>query len=313
MKIAVVGTGSIGVRYLAAIAASKSCTLCGICDINEEAAKLYAEKYAVPYFTDYKQIPEKCDADAVIINLPHWLHCEVTEFFLDSGIHVFVEKPMANTSEECRRMIAARDRSGKHLAVAQPQRFNPVNRRVKEIIKSGEFGELCMTTEFRSDNYFRDARPRWFLKKALSGGGIVMNFGAHSLDRLLYITDSKVTDIAASMGNIKNEYDIEGHAQITLKFENGVSASTTLFGYASTSREVHYYFTNGALKMVDFNKLFRFEAGQWTPVELPPAPNSLELGLEEFCKLLRGEPSDVPSAEFGLEVIDLIEKIYQMQ
>lgn len=313
MKIAVIGTGSIGTRYLSAIEASQSCTLCAICDINEEKAKMYAEKYGVPYFTDYTQVPANCDVDAVILNLPHWLHCEATEFFLDSGLHVFVEKPMANTSEECRRMIAARNRSGKCLAVAQPQRFNAVNRKVKEIVESGELGELCMTTEFRSDDYFRDARPRWFLKKALSGGGIVMNFGAHSLDRLLFITGSKVTDIIASMGNIKNDYDIEGHAQIAFKFENGVSAATTLYGYASTIREVYYYFTNGTLKMVDFNKLFRFEAGQWVPVELPSAPNSLEMGLEEFCKLVRGEPSDVPSAEFGAEVVDLIEKIYQAQ
>ena len=81
MKIAVVGTGSIGASHLEAISTSNSCTLCAVCDINEEAAKKYAEKYGVPYFTDYKQIPGKCGADAVILNLPHWLHCEVTEFF----------------------------------------------------------------------------------------------------------------------------------------------------------------------------------------------------------------------------------------
>lgn len=313
MKIAVVGIGSIGARHLDAIAASQSCTLCGICDINEETVKLYAEKFGVPYFTDYKQIPGNCDADAVILNLPHWLHCEAAEFFVESGLHVLVEKPMANNSEECRRMIEAQKRSGKYLAIAHPQRFIPANRKVKEVVQSGELGKLCSVTEFRSDNYFRDSRPRWFLKKALSGGGVVMNFGAHSLDRLLYITDSKVCGVFASIGNHQSEYDIEGHAQISLKFENGVSAAITLCGYKSTSRETFYYFTNGALKVVDFSKLFRYQDGQWVSVEIPASMGWMELELEEFCKLLRGEPSEIPSAEFGAEVIEVIEQIYQMQ
>lgn len=106
LKIAVIGTGIIGRSHLKAIEQSECCTLCAVCDINEEAAAALASEYGVPYFTNYKDIADT-EADAVIINLPHWLHCEVSEFFLNKGLHVLVEKPMSNTTEECDRMVAA--------------------------------------------------------------------------------------------------------------------------------------------------------------------------------------------------------------
>ena len=123
-KIAVIGTGIIGLSHLEAIVATDVFELCAVCDINEEKAKECAEKYQVPYFTDYKEIPEKTDADAVIINLPHFLHCECSIFFLEKGLHVLVEKPMANSAEECDRMIAAAKKSGKALLVGHVQRYN---------------------------------------------------------------------------------------------------------------------------------------------------------------------------------------------
>lgn len=132
----------------------------------------------MPYFTDYRDIVKETEAEAVILNLPHFLQCEVTEFFLDSGLHVLVEKPMANTVAECDRMIAAAKRSGKKLALGHLQRFVASNRRVKEIYESGELGKFCMFHEFRSTDYFVPTRPRWFLDKKLAGGGIVMNYGA---------------------------------------------------------------------------------------------------------------------------------------
>ena len=123
LKFAVVGTGIIGAKHLAAIAESESCCLCAVCDINEKAAAAASEKYGVPSFTDYRDIPQKTKADAVILNLPHWLHCEATVFFLEQGLHVLVEKPMATTLEECLKMQETANRVGKKLAVGHLQRF----------------------------------------------------------------------------------------------------------------------------------------------------------------------------------------------
>ena len=310
MKYAVVGLGSIGISHLRALETAENCSLAAVCDINEETAKKYAEAYGVPYFTDYKQITGNCDADAVVLNLPHWLHCEVTEFFLDNGLHVLVEKPMANTPDECRRMIAAAQRSGKKLAVAHPQRYSAAFRRVKEIIDSGEMGQLVMMDEFRCVNYFDESRPKWFLSKKHSGGGIVMNYGAHALDKILYVTGSKVKTVYSRVGNVKNDCDIEGHAQFFMELENGVTATVTFNGYHVSEYENYYYFTKGALKIRGASLLYHAENGVWVEDQLPQTPYSLTSELMEFDKLVRGLPSEIPSAEYGMEIIETIDKIY---
>jgi len=264
IQIAVVGTGIIGGSHLDAIDKSKDCALCAVCDINEESATMQAEKYGVPYFTDYKDIVTKTKAEAVILNLPHFLHCEVTEFFLDHGMHVLVEKPMANTVEECDRMIAAAERSGKKLAVCHHQRFMPANRRVKELYESGELGELCMIHETRTIDYFDSNRPKWFLDKKKSGGGIAMNYGAHTLDKIFSLTGHNKAAVTAVVGNVKNDATIEGHAQTFLKFEDGLTATITFSGYIGTGYETTYYFTEGAAKVTGGATLFLlYRGGTW--------------------------------------------------
>ena len=309
MKVAVIGLGSIGLSHLSAIEKVENLELSAVCDINEATAIKLSEKYNVPYFTDYMQIPGNCDADAVILNLPHWLHCEATEYFLDNGFHVLVEKPMANTPDECKRMISAQKRSGKKLAVAHPQRFIAVNRKIKEIIQSGELGKLNMMTEFRSVDYFEESRPNWFKVKKLSGGGIVMNYGAHALDKILYLTESHPKNIVAAVGNWKTEHDIEGHAQIFMTLENGVSANITFSGYDYDGYENYYFFTNGALKVSGGARLYSMINREWVPIELPSL-NYMAFELSEFDKFVRGEFSEIPTAEFGAEIIETIGRIY---
>ena len=133
LKIAIVGTGIIVKYHIAAIEKLSDLELVAVCDVNEEKAKLYSEKCGVPYVLDYKELPSKFDFDAVILNLPHGLHCEAAVFFLDAGKHVLVEKPMANSLEECERMIAASKRNGKKLAIAHIQRFVAANAEIKRI------------------------------------------------------------------------------------------------------------------------------------------------------------------------------------
>ena len=314
-KIAIVGTGLIGVHHVSAIKEVEGCELVALCDINEAVVKPLAEEYGVPYFLDYKEIPDKVECDAVILNLPHGLHCESTIFFLEKGMHVLLEKPMANTVEECDRMIEAAEKSGKKLAIAHPQRYYDAAKKIKDICESGELGKLVMITEQRSINYFLDSRPRWFLSKKAAGGGIVMNYGAHALDKIKSITGAKVTSICASCDNFLTDHDIEGHAQILGKLDNGASFTVTFSGYARLPYETMFYFTNGAIRSehsstLEINRNTKF----WEKdKECRPDSQIILQEIEEFVKLMNGEESTLPTPEFGREVIASIEKIYENQ
>ena len=311
-RIAIVGTGIIAGTHIDAMNKVKGCELAAFCDINEAKLNELCEKHGVPGCTDYKKLPELCDFDAVILNLPHGLHKDAAIFFLEAGKHVLVEKPMANTVEECDAMLAAAERTGKKLAVGHIQRFFRPNRIVKDMVESGELGKLCMYVEQRSINYFLPTRPAWFTNKKMAGGGIVMNYGAHAFDKLFYITGKTPISVTASSSNLLNDRDVEGHAQIFAKFEDGLSASVTFSGYSDVVYESYYYFTGGAIKvyMVDQSYIRRTGDKEWTPLETKRDGTEFATQLSEFIKYTKGEPSEIADGVYSREIIRTIEEAY---
>ena len=312
LKIAIVGTGIIAGLHIDAITAHPECELVALCDINEEKLGELCEKHGVFGCTDYKKLPTSVDFDAVILNLPHGLHAEASIFFLDAGKHVFVEKPMANTVEECDAMLAAAEKSGKKLAVGHVQRFFRPNRVVKEIIDSGELGKLCMYSEQRSINYFLPNRPAWFTSKKMAGGGIIMNYGAHAFDKLFYVTGKRPVEIFANTANLINDKDVEGHAQIFAKFDDGLSAVITFSGYSDVVYESYYYFTGGAVKVNGVDSTFVRREGEkeWTPIDAKRDYKEFGVQLDEFVKYIKDEPSEVADGIYSRDIIDAIEKAY---
>jgi len=312
-KIAIVGTGIIAGTHIDAMNKLGGCELAALCDINEQRLNELCEKHGVPGCTDYKKLPELCDFDAVIINLPHGLHKDASVFFLEAGKHVLVEKPMANTVEECDAMLAAAEKSGKKLAVGHIQRFFRPNRIVKELVENGELGKLCMYVEQRSINYFLPNRPAWFTNKKMAGGGIVMNYGAHAFDKLFYITGKCPVSVTASTANLINDKDVEGHAQIFARFEDGLSASVTFSGYSDVVYESYYYFTGGAVKVVGVDNAFIRREGDkdWSPLEAKRDYTEFAFQLDEFIKYTKGEPSEVADGVYSREIIRTIEEAYK--
>ena len=313
LNIAIIGPGIIGLSHIAAIKTLDNCRLTALCDVNESVVKPLAEENGVPYFLDYKDIPKNVECDAVILNLPHGLHCESSIFFLNNGIHVLVEKPMANTVEECDRMLEAAKKNNKKLAIAHIQRYFDTNITVKKIVESGELGKLTMISEQRSINYFLDSRPRWFLSKKAAGGGILMNYGAHALDKVQYITGSKVKEISGSAFNLKNDYDIEGNAQYFAKLENGITCVGTFSGYCAVTYENYYYFTEGALKLHGNHAIELIKNGEknWTTLQVNAKGNEIAREITEFVKYILGEDANIADGEYGKSVIEAIEKVYK--
>ena len=311
IKIAIVGTGIIGVEHIKAISQVEDACLCALCDVNEEVVKKLSEEYNVPYFTDYKDIPSNVEVDAVIINLPHFLHCESTVFFLDNGVNVFIEKPMANTVKECDEMIEAAKRNNKKLAVGHVQRFFDHNRKIKQLANSGKLGRFCMYTETRNIDYFASWRPKWFLDKEKSGGGISMNYGAHAMDKLFYLLGPQNVKTAGNLANFKNDSTIEGHAQFIVSFPEGESASITLDGYGYVPATAEYFFTGGSIRMFEGEGLKYQINDKWENIERSSDTKyHMLFQMEEFCKFLKGEPSETPDGEYGRAIIAALEQLY---
>lgn len=306
-KIAIVGAGLIGKSHSEAILANVECKLVAVCDVDEEKANEIAQKHGAKCYTDYKKMADEVEMDAVILNLPHFLHCEVTVFFLEKGINVLVEKPMANTIEECDKMIVASKKSGAKLAVGHVQKYYSAVQEVKKIIDSKKYGKLCMMTETRNVNYVTEKRPKWFLDKKLAGGGIVMNYGAHTLDRMMYVTGQKVTEVHSITSNPVSEHNIDVDVQLLLKFTGDVSAAITFCGNRVPSEyESSYYFTDGTVK-IKGSDLYLFENEEF--VKYDGTTYLIERQLAETVKWLKGEENELVTPEYGREIIKVIEQV----
>ena len=309
-KLGIVGAGIIGKSHSDAILKNNDCILCAVCDTVIERAEEIAKIHNAKSFTDYKEMAKEVKMDAVILNLPHFLHCEVSMFFLEKGISVLLEKPMAMNTDECDRIIDAAKKSGVKLAIGHPQRYYSAYTDVKRLISDGTYGKLCMISEVRNVNYLPN-RPKWFLDKKLSGGGIVMNYGAHTLDKIMYVTGDMVKNVHAILANPISNDNIEVNAQILLETKGGISGVITYCGCPGVyNYETVFYFEKGVVKITDGALLYLSENGKFKDA-VEGRTDILEQQLGEFIKLLRGEECNISTPEYSREIIRVLESVLQ--
>ena len=312
LRIGVVGAGIIGDAHKKAIEKSSDSCMAAVCDLDIEKAKALADGTDARVYTDYKEMQEKEELDGVILNLPHFLHKDVSIYFLDHKVPVLVEKPMANSVEECDAMIEASKRNNTPLAVGHVQKYFEPFRYLREVVESGRLGKFCSMTETRNIDYFTN-RPNWFLNKAQAGGGIMHNYGAHALDRLFYVTGTEVNYVAARGGNILNDCDIEASAQVLLGLSGGASAALSYCACKGPYQfYTNFYFTNGAAKVCDSNTSLWITEGKngFEKIELPEQEHVFVRQFAEFEKLIKGEKSEIVTPEFGRRVIAVLEEAY---
>ena len=310
LKIGIVGAGSIGARHIEAISQNPDCCLAGVADIIEERAREFAQTNETNWYTSYEALYQKEKPDAVIVNLPHGLHCTLAQYFLSKNVNVLMEKPMAISLSECDCMIQAEQKSKAKLAIGHVQRYFAAHRHVHDMVLRETYGKLCMIAETRNTDYFTKTRPRWFFDKKLAGGGIMMNLGAHSIDKLLYIVGGEVEQVSSIITNKKESEKIEGQVQLLLKLRDSISATVTLNGYSQNFYEQYFYFEQATVKVINTRRLFINTGEGFEEVPI------LELDvfgqqLKEFVAYVKGNESEIVTAQYARKIIAVIEAVYK--
>ena len=139
---------------------------------------------AVHVASDLSDLVGRCDA--ALVALPNYLHAPACIPLLEQGCHVLVEKPMAASVEDCDRLIAAARGSGAVLSVAMVRRFIAAYELVREVISKQTFGAIRRIRVAEGVAYNWPATTGFFLKKDQAGGGVLVDFGSHVLDALLW-------------------------------------------------------------------------------------------------------------------------------
>ncbi len=182
-RLGIIGCGWAGDQHArASRALDDRADLAAVADVNVEAAGALASAYGAPVVSaDYGDLLDAARLEAVVIALPHALHAESVIAAAEAGLHVLVEKPLANTLAEADAMIAAAEQAGVTLMVAENVRFDPTYRQAADLIAAGRLGDLFLlriSREHQMHDYLRQ-RP-WFLNDP--GGGIMVSGGVHDYE-----------------------------------------------------------------------------------------------------------------------------------
>jgi predicted dehydrogenase len=186
LKLAVIGCGAVArIYHLPTIALSNDVNAVALVDKVPMHAGQLAEKYNIPIIEDdYRKIIGQIDA--AIVALPNHLHAPVTIGLLQNGIHVLVEKPMALKVRECDKIIETAHNTHTTLAVGLDFRFFESSRFVKQVVKKKLLGNI-ISFDLRQGLILKwPASSDYLFQKERAGGGVLIDFGVHILDLLLW-------------------------------------------------------------------------------------------------------------------------------
>lgn len=242
LKVGVIGCGSIAQhRHLPEYQWNEQVELVAVCDIHEGRVKEIAEKYQVKAYTEYEELLEDKEIEAVSVCTPNYLHAPISIAALKAGKHVLCEKPMATSKEEAEQMIEAAKASGKKLMIGHNQRFVKSHQKARQLIKSGEVGKIhSFRTAFGHggpEGWSVEGKEGWFFNKEKAFIGAMGDLGVHKADLLRYILDEEFVEVGAFVEtNAKDFSNVDDNAVCVLKSKSGV-IGTLAASWAYTAKE----------------------------------------------------------------------------
>jgi len=218
IRMGVIGCGKMMGAHLEGIHLVENLEVTAFADIDIERAKVVS--HLAPdaiVTTDYREIVDV--VDAVLIALPHDLHYECGLFFARNKKHVLMEKPLCNTEEECTRLIKACEEEGVKLMCAYPVRHWPGIVKMKELIDSGEYGNIIQMSVWTEQKSIYGEFD--WTSTARVGGGQFFSHGCHYVDLMMWFLGNPVE--GAHFGtNVGTPWMLrEGTSTAIFRFESG--------------------------------------------------------------------------------------------
>jgi len=244
LGFAVVGLGSLAInQILPAFARAEKSRVVALVSGHPEKAKKLAARYGVSPksiydYQGYDALRDNPEVDVVYVVLPNSMHAEYTIRAHQAGKHVLSEKPMATTPADCQAMIDAARKARRKLMVAYRCRYEPFNQEMIRMARERELGPVKLVV---ADHGFNIGDPtQWRLKKALAGGGSLMDIGIYSLQAARYVTGEEPVEIAAMSYTTPGDErfkEVEEAIDFQLRFPSGALANcSSSYGYAGVNR-----------------------------------------------------------------------------
>ena len=316
LGVALVGLGSLSTKQIApALQKTAHCRLAGIVSGTPEKRKKWASQYDLPEssiydYESFDKIADNDDIDIVYVVLPNSMHAEYTIRAAKAGKHVFCEKPMANSSEDCRKMINACRDAGKKLGIGYRCQFEPHHLECMKLAAEKTFGELKHIT---AGFGFKIGNPKqWRLNKELAGGGPLMDVGVYALQACRYLTGGEPESVSAM--EIKTDpvkfAEVEETLDWSMQIGNVSCSCQTSYAYNGIN-SFHAYCTKGQFGL---SPAYSYKGIKGTsskgPIEFPQADH-FQLELDDFAQCVKNDTATKVPGEEGLRDLLVVEAIYK--
>lgn len=293
--------------------------------VSGTPAKLqqFGDEYKIPArsrynYANFDSIRDNPDVDIVYVVLPNSMHAEYTIRAAKAGKHVMCEKPMAVSSAECQAMIAACRQAGKKLMIGYRSQLEPHNLHAMRLARSGAVGKSGLV---ESEHGFPVGDPnQWRLKRALSGGGSLMDIGIYSVQALRYMAGEEPVSVTATEFTDKNDIrfrEVEDRIAWTFQFPSGLLGQ----GFSSYSSGHNHIRLTGDKGWIDLEPgtsygghsmriRIRDKEEKVTPPRTADA-NQFAAQLDHLAQSILAGREPIASGEEGLRDLRIMEAIYR--
>jgi UDP-N-acetyl-2-amino-2-deoxyglucuronate dehydrogenase len=332
IKFAVVGCGHIGKRHAEMISRNSECDLVALVDVKERG-QLGIEKYEVPLFNSLSDLLKSdLEIDVVNIATPNGFHAEQALTCLESKKHVVIEKPISLSKQDAENVIFKALHVHRHVFAVMQNRYSPPSQWIKELINSGKLGKIFMVQLNcywnRDERYYKP--ESWHGKKHLDGGTLFTQF-SHFID-ILYWLFGDIENIQSRLRDFNHVdlTDFEDSGFVSFDFVNGgmgcINFSTSVWNQNMES-SMTIIAENGSIKIGGqyMNEVEYCHVKDYSMPTLAPTNPGNDYGaykgsaqnhnyiIENVVNVLKGNDSITTNALEGMKVVDIIERIYNMQ
>ncbi|MCY0149658.1 Gfo/Idh/MocA family oxidoreductase [Hoeflea sp. G2-23] len=322
LKVGVIGLGEVGAHQARGVQTAAGARLFAVADFNPKLVDAFVQDTGARGYGNAEELIADEQVEAVVICVPHKFHAELCKTALKAGKHVFVEKPVTVTSQECDALIALADQSGKVFGASHNQLFYPPHRWLREEIAEGR---IARPSILRLRLAIGGKLGGWRADPDLTGGGLLFDAGFHRF----YVARSIMGEVKAVYASLDTD-DPRGVGEdsgiVVLEFEEGGRAVIEA-GYhapAGIFDDQIEAVTPDALvripgieahfeKFSDEPHLLIRNGGEWMGQELESAewPDTIALSVANFIDAVNGKARLAVDGREARRIVEIVEAAYR--
>lgn len=311
VRFVLIGAGGISKAYAQAFQQSLPGQLVGVADVRPEAASEVAAIVGAKAFTSITNMVEELRPDAAVVCTPPSTHPDICIQLMELGVHVLCEKPLAVNSDEALRMTDAASRYGIVFSMGSKFRFVSDVQKAREILEAGTLGEIILYENTFAG--FVDMSRRWNSQPEISGGGVLIDNGTHSVDILRFLL-GPIAELQVVEGRRVQKLAVEDTVHLFARTQSGVMGAIDL-SWSMNKVQPHFisiYGSRGTLYIGWKESKYKTVENQDWVIFGPGYDKvaSFANQLKNFAGAIRGTEALIITPEDALASVRVIETAY---